>query len=370
MEARIMPQITERIIQKNAWISGERSERKMKILVTGGTGFIGSRMIRFLCSSGITVRVLCRPSSDISVLTDFPVQIYKGDILDSSSVELAVEGCDYVFHLAGYAKNWAKDPQTFFRVNVTGTKNVLDASRKARVKKAVLTSTCLTLSTSNGELKKESDPRAEDFFCEYERTKFLAEQLISAYVQSGLPVVVVNPTRVFGPGLLTEGNSATKMIQLYLEGKWRFILGDGSALGNYVFVDDVVRGHWLALQRGCPGEKYTLGGENLTYNEFFRVLGEISQHHYRMIHVPYSIAAAFSELGMLFARLFGLYPLITRDWVRLFASDWAVSSERARSELGYEITPFYEALRKTVVWLSQTPIHTKRLENETLVKYS
>lgn len=323
----------------------------MKVLVTGATGLIGSGLVRFLCSQRYAVRALCRTTSDISVFLDNPVQICWGDILDLPSVERAVSGCDYVFHLAGYARNWAKNPQTFFEVNVTGTKNVLDASKKTHVKKVVVTSTSMTFGPSKGTPKRESDQRSMDFFSDYERTKFYVEQLVADFVQIGLPVIIVNPTRVFGPGLLTEGNSVTKMIQLYLQGKWRLILADGSAVGNYAFIEDVVRGLWLALQQGHPGEKYILGGENLTYNEFFELLEEISHKHYRMIHVPLWLAMSVSSVENLLAKWFGLYPLITPDWVRVFTADWAFSSKKAQKELSYKITPFREALHKTLVWL-------------------
>lgn len=323
----------------------------MKVLVTGATGFIGSNLVRFLSSQGHAVRALCRTTSDISVFSDNPVQTCWGDVLDLSSVERAIDGCDYVFHLAAYARNWAKNPLTFFEVNVTGTKNVLDASKKTQVKKVVVSSTSMTFGPSKGMPKKESDQRTVDFLCDYERTKFYAEELVTDFVQNGLPVIVVNPTRVFGPGLLTEGNSVTKMIQKYLQGKWRLILADGSAVGNYAFVEDVVRGLWLALQRGHPGEKYILGGENLNYNMFFELLAETSKKHYGMIHVPVWLAMAVSNVEALLAKWFGLYPLITPDWVRIFIADWAFSSEKAQKELGYKITPFREALQKTLVWL-------------------
>ncbi len=325
----------------------------MKVLVTGATGFIGRELTRFLSSQGYSIRALCRPKSDSAALSKDTVQVFRGDVLDSLSLKQAVLGCDYVLHLAAYAKNWSKDPRTSFEVNVTGTKNVLDASRKARVKKVVITSSCVTFGPSNGTPTKESDERTDGFFTKYERNKFDAEELVTDYVGEGLPVVIVNPTRVFGPGLLSEANSVTVMTQQYLKGKWRLILGDGSSVGNYASVEDVVRGHWLALRWGRPGEKYILGGENLSYNEFFDVLADISRKRYQMIRVPVWTALAISNVEELRARWFGHYPLITPPWVKTFVSDWAFSSEKARSELGYTVTPFREALHNTVIWLNQ-----------------
>ena len=195
----------------------------MKVLVTGSTGFIGIHLVHFLHKKGISVQILCRKTSDIEALNDLPIQIIHGDVLDYPSVEKAVDGCDSVFHLAGYAKNWARDSKIFFDVNVGGTKNILDAAKKAGVKKVIVTSTCMTFGPSAKTAKKECDEREESFFCAYEKAKSDCESLASEYVDLGLPVVTVNPTRVFGPGLLNEANSVTKMIDKYVQGKWRFI---------------------------------------------------------------------------------------------------------------------------------------------------
>ena len=324
----------------------------MTTLVTGATGFIGANLVRFLLAKGHTIRALCRPTSNTAVFDNQPVHIYPGDILDLSSLERAVQDCDYVFHLAGYAKNWAKRPETFFDANVTGTRNVLQASIRADVKKVVFTSSCMTFGPSSNMPTVESHKRTAGFFCEYERTKFYAEQVATDYVESGLPVMVVNPTRLFGPGLLTEGNFVTKMIRSYLHGRWRAILADGSAIGNYAFVDDVVRGHWLALEHGQPGQKYILGGEDLSLNEFFAILAHISRKQYKMIHVPAWLVMAFSNFLAVIARRFGIHPLFTPDWVRVMIQDWAFSSKKAERELGLPITPFREGLRKTVEWLT------------------
>ena len=325
----------------------------MKSLVTGATGFIGSNLVRYLCSQDYDVRVFSRPTSNMSELEGLPVEIYRGEIRDPSLVQQAVGGCDFVFHLAGYAKNWAKDSKVFHEVNVVGTENVLSACKRAHVKKVVMTSTSMTFGPSDRGPRSESEQRREDFFCDYERTKFYAEQLADKFVKAGLPLVFVHPTRVFGPGLLTEANSVTRMIQLYLKRKWRLILADGNAVGNYAFIEDVVRGHWLALQNGRPGEKYILGGESLNYNQFFDILSELSNRHYRMIHVPFWMALAFSNIEVLLAKVFGIYPLITPQWLRIFIKDWDFTSRKAEEELGYRITPFGEALRKTLNWINE-----------------
>lgn len=338
----------------------------MRIFLTGATGFIGIHLTHYLAARGHSVRLLSRPTSDLTPFAGLPVEVRAGDILDKGSLDDAIAGCDAVFHLAGYAKNWAQDPGTFFRVNVLGLRHVLEAARRHKVQRTVFTSTSVTCGPSSGRPVTESDVRRVDFYTEYERTKSLAEREARRYARAGLDVVMVNPTRVFGPGALTEGNSLTKMIQLYLEGKWRLILGNGRAVGNYGFIEDVVAGHWLALQRGRPGEKYILGGDNLDYTSFFRTLASVSGCRRRMIHVPPRLALAVSRLEALRASRSGHYPLITPSWVRTFLADWAFSSEKAQRELGYRTTPFARAVERTVRWLRPSPATQRSADDESL----
>jgi nucleoside-diphosphate-sugar epimerase len=167
-------------------------------------------------------------------------------------------------------------------------------------------------------------------------------------------VVVVNPTRVFGPGLLTEGNSVTLMIKQYLEGSWRLILGTGNAIGNYAYIDDIINGHLLAMEYGINGQRYILGGENLSFNDFFKVLEKQSKHIHKLFKVPSKIALLFSRFEELKANWFNIHPLITPEWVQLFLKDGAYSSARAQLELGYKITPFKEALAETIDWIEKS----------------
>lgn len=325
----------------------------MSILITGATGFIGRHLVRALTDRGENVHVLCRQTADITHLKHPNIEIFHGDILDRESIACAVSGCDRIFHLAAYARNWARNPQTFTQANVGGLQNVLDAAIRARVKRVVFTSTSLTIGPSNGVPATESMKQLTPAFADYDRSKRLAEEEVGRYVQNGLDVVVVNPTRVFGPGLLNEGNSATRMIQWYLDGKWRIILGDGGLVGNYAFVHDVVQGELLAMERGRAGERYVLGGANASFDELFEMISEISGCRYRLFHVPGSLALIVSHAEQLRARWFNHYPLITPGWVRIFLADWAYSTAKAENELGYRVTPLREALTTTIRWLKE-----------------
>jgi nucleoside-diphosphate-sugar epimerase len=332
----------------------------MKALVTGATGFIGRHLVERLVNDGVTVRGLCRRTADVSSFTRRGIEICWGDVVDSSAVETAVQGCDQVFHLAAFAQGWAKDPRTYFDINVYGLQNVLSAAQRASVEKVVYTSSSVTLGPSNGTPVNEASPRPQEFLTVYEQSKYMAEQKALSYVRSGLNVIIVCPTRVFGPGILSESNSLTRMIQQYLGGNWRLILGDGNEIGNYVYVHDVVEGHLLAMERGRPGERYLLGGENASYNELFEIVSELSGCRYRLFHVPGFLALLTSEVERFRGKHSRHHPLITPAWVRTFIADWAFSTEKARVELGCKITPLRQALAMTIEWLQQLNENQKR----------
>jgi farnesol dehydrogenase len=340
----------------------------MNTLVTGATGFIGGRLVQQLLAEGETVHMLCRPGADASSFMSKDIRICRGDILDARTIESAMNGCDFVYHIAGYAKNWARDPRKYIEVNVDGLRRVLDAAMKTGVKRVAVTSTSVIFGPSNGTPTIETTNRTKDFFTDYEYSKYLAEQAVREYVDNGLDVVILNPTRVFGPGLMNEGNSVAKMVELYLQGKFRLILGDGSGVGNYAFVNDVVRGHILAMKAGRTGERYILGGENVSYNEFFRMLSEVSGRKRWMAHIHPTLALAISQVENLRARRFHHYPLITPGWLRTFIADWAFSSEKAERELGYTVTPLRTALETTVQWIqSKSEKRKKSFAQEVLL---
>jgi nucleoside-diphosphate-sugar epimerase len=323
----------------------------MRFFITGATGFIGTELIRLLHKKGYTIRVFCRPRSNTDVFNHIPIEIAYGDIRDFQSIKEGIKGCDYVIHLAGYAKNWAKNPQTFYDINLHGLENLLKAAQQEGLKKAVLVSTCMVFGPSKKNITQENEGLTEDFLCDYQRSKCEADKLGLSVDQSRFPVVIVHPTRVYGPGLLTEGNSVTILIKNYIEGKWSVILSDGSALGNYVFIDDVIQGIWKAFEHGKPGEKYILGGENLSYNDFYKIVGDISKQNRSVIHIPIWMAMGIARLQLLLAHTFRKHPLITPKWIRIFLMDWAFSSEKAQKELGYTITPFKQGVKKTIDWL-------------------
>jgi len=279
------------------------------------------------------------------------IKVCYGRILDKESLEQGMRGCEFVLHLAGYARVWSKDPDTFVKINVEGTFNVLETAKVSSVKKVVITSTAGVFGPSvDGEAVVEDSLRSVGFFNDYEKTKSMADDKALEYISDRLEVVIVHPTRVFGPGLLSDSNAVTTMISKYIEGKWHLLPGNGKSIGNYVYVDDVVNGHIFAMQKGRNGEKYILGGDNVSYNQFFDIVKEVSGKRFRLYKFPYFLMLFLSRM-MLFLANFGIQPLITPGFVRRYHYHWINSSEKAEKELGYQITPLPEAIEKTIEWI-------------------
>lgn len=324
----------------------------MKCMVTGSTGFIGNRLVNELLHRGEEVHVLARSQKKVVELYRNQVTFFGGDLWDTYVIEEATRNCDIIFHLAAFANIWSKDKMLAYKTNVTGTKNILEAALRNKIKKVVFTSSAAVFPPSqNGEVIDETFLLPKNFLTEYERTKVQAEQLCADYCKKGLDVVIVNPPRVFGPGLLNKSNSVTILIEKYINGKWRIIPGNGEAVGNYVFIDDVVNGHILAAQKGLSGEKYIIGGTNISFNGFFKTLANVSGKNYRMFHFPFSLMLAISKIELVLAETFGKNPLITPPWARRYLQNRPLSSKKAIAHLNYTITPLEEGMRKTIDWL-------------------
>lgn len=324
----------------------------MKIFVTGSTGYIGQQLTAKLLEQGHTVHALCRTIPRGPVYEHSNYKTFLGDLSDLQSIRTAMAGCAQVYHLAAYARPWAKLPTTFFDVNVKGTVNILDAALATGVEKLVFSSTGATFGSSNGTPVTEESVRKMDFFTEYESSKFIAEERIEHYALKGLHGVIVHPFRVYGPGLWTESNAVSNLVKLYVEGNWHIIPGNGNTLGSFSYIDDVVDGHVLAMERGRSGERYILGGENVSFNEFFDLLKRVSGKDYFMAKVPLPLMLLYAlkeEAGTLFGR----EPIITRKWVLKYNYNLDCSSDKSIRELGYRITPLEEGLRKTLNWLSE-----------------
>ena len=324
----------------------------MKVFVTGGTGFIGARLTEKLIESDHEVTLLARNPSMVPYAGNEKVTILKGDLSDRDLLKKGMKSCDWVFHMAAYAKPSYKDPSVVTGINVDGTVNVFEAALESGVRKVVFTSTAGTMSYSHdGMPVDEETNKNPELHTLYEKTKAEAEKIAVDYTAKGLDVVIVTPTRVYGPGRLSESNSVTRIIKLYMSGLWRINPGDGSSTGNYVYVDDVAEGHILAARHGRGGERYILGGENHSFSRLFDTIGTAAGKKRILVKLPAGLMKAIVKIITFFSGIFRISPPITRDFLDKYLRDWIMSSDKAVRELGYRITPLSEGVSKTIEWL-------------------
>jgi len=326
----------------------------MKVFVSGATGFIGIQLVKRLVKEGHEVHALFRSESKADLIRHPNVRLFKGDILDKACLDHAMAGCGEAYHTAAFTGVWAKDPEIVFRLNVDGAMNVIEAAGRQGVRRVVLTSTAGILGPSEKEAVHESSPAPKSFFTDYDASKFQLEQELLGRTDTDPEVVVVNPTRVFGPGYLSESNSVTKMIKQYVEGKWRLIPGNGKSSGNYAYVEDVVTGHLLAMLKGKPGERYVLGGENISYMQFFDFVREASGVRKRLYKIPLWIMLATAGVMKGISKISGRPPLIVPRLVRKFNHNWIVSSEKAIRDLGYQPINARTGIQLTVQWIKNS----------------
>lgn len=326
----------------------------MRYFVTGANGFIGSRICRSLLKQGAEVTGFCRPTSNIDSLKDVAINVVRGELGDVDSLRRPLEGHDFCIHLAGLAKPWSRNPDLFYTVNVGGTANVIRAVTESSCDKLVFTSTAGVFgSSANGTTLDEESPQPKTGLTDYVRSKQMAEQLVVEAASNGLNACIVNPTRTFGPGPLTKANSLTRIMAAYASGKWKLMPGNGSAIGNYVFVDDIVRGHILAAELGRPGKRYILGSENLSFKELFALIARHSGSSRRLWRVPKLAVLGMAWLMKLRADWTGIEPALTPKFAQKYFSDSPLSIERARNELGYQPQSIDSAIRTTMRWIGE-----------------
>lgn len=324
------------------------------VLITGASGFIGGHLAGTLAQAGHRVHVLARTTSQIRHLQHDNISIFSGDLLDKKSIQQAMTNCSQVYHLAGLAKMWMSNKQAYHDINVTGTRNTLDIAAELPVEKIIVTSTAGVFPPSNGAITNEHTPRQPALYTEYERTKNAAEELALAYAAKGLPVIVINPTKVYGPGPIDDSNTATLMLRDYLRGKWKIIPGNGKGTMNYVYIDDAVSGMVMAMETARPGSQYIIGGENASYDRFFDLIKELSGIKRRLIHIPYPVIRSIAWLEDTKTSLFKTRPLITSEWVKKLPYDWSKDIGKAQRELNYQARSLEAGLRQTIDWLRAT----------------
>ncbi len=320
----------------------------MKILLTGATGYVGHQLALTLAERGNEVNVIVRDSRAVTVPIHNNIRVYKGDITDRKTIASAITGCEQVYHTAALVKIFSKERSEFFKVNVDGTNNLLAESLEKGVKKFVFTSTCGVLGTSVLEPKDEDDPRTTGFENDYEFTKFLAENLVKEYSQKGLFTVIVSLSKVFGPGIETHPISVNKVIKKFVNGSTTFIPRPGTLVSNYCFIEDVVEGHILAMEKGIGGEKYILGGENISYVDFFQMIRSISGTKALLIEAPKLLVHVWALSQWLQYKINGKEPFVTGKAIKTIFCNKSFNSGKATRQLGYRLTPISKGLQQTI----------------------
>ena len=326
----------------------------MTTLVTGAAGFVGSAVTRCLLRDGHEVRALVRPTTDLRNLENIPVELVHGDLTDPLSVRKAVEGCEFLFHVAADYRLWVPDSESMYRNNVRGTRNVMFEALRSGIQRVVYTSSVATLTPSadGNSCNETSRGCLEDMIGHYKRSKYLAEVLVKQLVQEcDLPAVIVSPSTPVGPRDI-KPTATGRIILDAISGRIPAYVDTGL---NIVHVHDVAEGHLLAFERGEIGERYILGGENMSLKMILNELAAIAGHTPPWFRMPHPAAAVVAHISELYSKISGGgEPRVTRDGVKMAKKYMFFSSEKAIQDLGYHPRPVKEGLSDAVNWFRQS----------------
>jgi dihydroflavonol-4-reductase len=319
-------------------------------LVTGATGFVGAAVTRALLAQRHKVRALARPNGLRRNLAGLEVEITEGSLEDAASLARAVAGCRYLFHVAADYRLWVPDPAAMFRANVDGTRVLMLAALAAGVERVVYTSSVATLGLIAGGIADEATPSGlGDMIGPYKQSKFAAEAAVKELIaERGLPAVVVNPSTPIGPGDVKPTPTGRLIVEA-AKGRMPGYVDTGL---NIVHVDDVAVGHLLAAEHGATGERYILGGENLTLAEILAEVAAAVGRRPPMLKIPYAAILPIAVGAELVARVTGREPFVTLDGARMSRKKMYFSSARAMRELGYAPRPARQAIADAVAWFS------------------
>ncbi|ULA64105.1 MAG: Putative dihydroflavonol 4-reductase [Nitrospira sp.] len=320
----------------------------MKALVTGATGFVGAAVVRALIKAGVEVRVLARRDSDFSNLQQFKIDGVYGDLRDKDSLRKALAGCGQLYHVAAHYALWARNPAIFYDVNVTGTKNLLEAARDVGTERIVYCSTigAIGLPPGGGLGTEDTPVSLAQMAGHYKRSKYLAEQEVLRLAKQGLPVVIVNPSAPVGEGDV-KPTPTGQMIVEFMKGRMPAYIETGM---NIVDVDDVAAGHLLAMQKGRIGERYILGTKNLMLRDIFEILSRLTGVKMPSVKLPREIVLPLAYLNLAFSWVTGIPPRIPLEGVKMAKYKMHYDCSKAIRELGIPQTPPEIALEKAVRW--------------------
>ena len=321
----------------------------MKIFLTGATGFVGHHVAKAFAAQGAKLRLLTRKTSNLANLEGIKGETHVGDLLDPESIRPALAGCDAVVHVAADYRLWIRDPQSMYRANVDGTRDLLRLAREAGVRRVVYTSSVATMHfRTDGIVINEDTPVSlSDMVGHYKRSKFLAEQEAIKAAAAGQQVIILNPTTPIGSNDAKPTPTGRIFVD-FLNGKFPAYMDTGL---NLVDVSEVARTHFTALTRGKPGNRYILGGENLTLKQILDKMAAITGIPSPTVKIPFAVAATYAFFEeWITGRIHGKEPRATLEEVRMGRKKMYASSAHAQQELGFRILPVYPAMRAAIDW--------------------
>jgi dihydroflavonol-4-reductase len=335
----------------------------VRVFITGATGFVGGHVARTYASEGASLRLLTRQTSRLDSLAGIDADTVVGDLREPEKLRSALTGCDALAHVAADYRLWVRDPAEMYAANVDGTRELLKIAREVGVQRVVYTSSVATMGfKSDGSIVNEETPVSlADMIGHYKRSKFLGEQEALQAAQAGQHVMILNPTTPIGPGD-AKPTPTGRIVVDFLNKKFPAYVDTGL---NLVDVDEVARMHVVALEKGTPGERYILGGENLTLKQILDRMSSITGVPSPTMKVPHAVAMAFAFFDENFTgRLRGKEPRATVEAVRMGQKTMFASSAKAERDLGFKVLPVYHALRSAIDWFithGYAPALDKRL---------
>ncbi|TVU48156.1 hypothetical protein EJB05_07782, partial [Eragrostis curvula] len=332
---------TQESDQRRCAAAAGAEDFRMRVVVTGASGYLGGRLCAGLADAGHAVRALVRPTSDVSGLPSSVERAY-GDVTDAESLAAAFEGCEAVFHVAAAVEPWLPDPSVFIKA----------AKRTLTVKKIIYTSSFFAIGPTDGYVADETQIHQGNTFCtEYEKSKFLADRIALQAAAEGVPITIVYPGVLYGPGRLTTGNLVSRILIERFNGRLPGYIGDGYDRESFCHVDDVVSGHIAAMEKGRVGERYLLTGQNMSFVQIFNMAANITNTKAPNFNVPLWLIEIYGWISVFVSRITGKLPLISYPTVHVLRHQWAYSCDKAKRELGYNPRDLTEGLAEVLLWL-------------------
>lgn len=321
----------------------------MKVFLTGATGYVGHQLALALANKNYTVHALVRDIGSGKVPNHKNIKVFEGDICDFNSIMKAINQCEYVFHTAAYTNLKCKSIDNFYNTNVLGTENVLKAAWQSKVEKVIYTSTLSVFGPSHKDIPiSETQPRLVSFSNDYELTKFMSEEKVLEYSNNGLPAIILNVSKVYGPGLKTFSSGVNTLISMIANKDVLLVPNNLKIISNYVFIDDVVNAHILAMQSSISRGKYIIGGENSDYENLFKTIKDLTNSHIKIVRINFGIVKVGLSIFNILRNLVGIPSIISSNVLKNLFTNRMSTSGKAIADLNYKPTSLKLGLMNTV----------------------